>query len=132
MKPVNALVLEDNDLFRSVLKKLLKKRNIYVTAYSDPESYLSSLSQACCTKDGQCFDLIITDNYMKEMTGLEFLCWSKKDGCTLPDHKKAIISSLWQNEDYITAQKHGFRVMEKELASQEITTWLDDILDNSD
>lgn len=118
------LVLDDNDLYRSVLTHILTKKRCKVTSFSDPGSYLATRKNDHCETNCPCVDFILTDNHMPSMTGLEFLEWGKKN-CKLPAHRKAIISAQWTEKDLDRAQKLGCQVFEKSSPLDHIHEWID-------
>ncbi|MBN1957112.1 MAG: response regulator, partial [Desulfuromonadales bacterium] len=69
------------------------------------------------------FDMILTDNQMPGMTGLEFLDWIKQNNCPLPHHRKAIISGLWRDKELKTAQSLGCHIFHKPAPIETIHSW---------
>ena len=65
IKPMNILVIEDNEMNLRVMKGFLEKENHYVTLRSSAEDALDLCS-------AQQFNVIITDINLGGMTGLEF------------------------------------------------------------
>lgn len=125
MNTKTALVLDDNDLYRTVLTYMLKKKKIAVSAFPDPESYLATRGKDHCAKNCPCFDIILTDNHMLSMSGLEFLEWGKHINCKLPAQRKAIISSLLTDEDRDRAEQLGCQVFDKNSQLDNIRNWVD-------
>ena len=77
MTPKNALVLDDNFIFRQFLIEILEEKQFKVAAYADPVQYLD-----CLNKDGSLsfnFDVILTDNQMPYMTCLLYTSPSPRD-----------------------------------------------------
>ncbi|MCW8859972.1 MAG: response regulator [Deltaproteobacteria bacterium] len=119
------LVLDDNDLYRSVLKRALTKNQFDVTAFPDPKTYLATRKIDHCERNCPCFDFILTDNHMPSMSGLEFFEWGKQNDCKLPVHRKAIISAMWSEEDLDRAQSLGCRVFDKSSSLDHIQDWIE-------
>lgn len=67
----NALLLEDDRIFRIVFENILKRNNFNVISFVSPIFVFST--EISLTK----FDLIITDNEMPYMKGIDFLKYIK-------------------------------------------------------
>ena len=128
------LVLDDNDLYRTILQRVLTKKHLKVTAFPDPKTYLATrkidhCKQNCCSaqceKNCPCFDFILTDNHMPSMSGLEFFEWCKQHNCKLSIQRKAIISSMWSEEDLERAEKLGCLILDKNSSLDQIEKWIE-------
>ena len=127
MKPKKALIFDDNEMLRTLLTEILTHEQFEVTAFSDPISFISQQEKTCCHRETEpCFDVIITDNAMPGMTGLEFLERLKSFGCKLADQRKAIISGNWSADDLIRAKKINSKVFHKPVPIDVLIQWLAD------
>lgn len=126
MAAKKALVLDDDRINRQFMKDLLEEKQLEVSAFPNPHCVLELWEQIKLT--GKCpdFDLILTDNRMPGMTGLEFLARIKEQGCDLPEHRKAVISGTWTEEELHQAQKLGCRVFQKPSSIESIFSWIDE------
>ncbi len=120
-----ALLFEDNPLCRDLMTEILREKDFKVTAFADPTHYLADKIDCHCCADTACADALITDNQMPGMTGLELLQRFDKNGCKLPNHRKAIISGSWSNEEYHQARQLGCKIFHKPASIEEIHQWLD-------
>ena len=125
MRSRTALILDDEPLFRELMTEVLSEKGYTVSAFSDPLSCLSNTSGHCCMSTRPCVDVVLTDNQMPGMSGLEFLSYLKAKGCKLPDYRKAVISGNWNQEQILLAQQLGCRIFHKPTSIKDIFSWLD-------
>ncbi len=127
MTKQSAAVFDDDDLFCSLWVRILKKKEIKVSIYSNPSLYFCSHpSIETCPVETPCVDFLLTDNKMPEMTGLEFLRRIKQMGCKIPDHRKAIISGSLESGDQQKAKQLTSNVFDKSDAKEKISLWIEE------
>ena len=127
MKPKKALIFDDEEMILDLLTEILTEKQFEVTAFPDPISFLSQQEKCSChIESAPCFDVIITDNLMPGMTGLEFLERLKGFGCKLADNRKAIISGHLTEDDLIRAKKINVKVFHKPGNIYDLIQWLPD------
>ena len=127
MPPKTALLLEDNDFYREVLTEVLHEKDFQVLAYTDPRAFLATKAECCSAGNKPCADVMITDNQMPGMSGLEFLEHVHARGCKLPNACKAIISGNWAEPDHAQAVASGCKVFHKPTSLDDLLTWLDEV-----
>jgi CheY-like chemotaxis protein len=122
---VKAIVLEDNELLRTLTYDILKDRGYEVYAYSEP--FLSPLyrnSERPCPEENICPNIIITDIDMPNMNGFEFIEHQKSKGCKIQNI--AIMSGRWTNENIKHAKRLGCHIFKKPFKIDEVEKWLDE------
>lgn len=122
---VRAIVLDDDNAIKNLISEILKNRGYEVYASSNP--FLSPVyldSKCTCPIKHTCTTIIITDNNMPNMTGLEFIEHQKKMGCKVQN--TAVISGKWTNEEIERAKSLGCRVFNKPFKIEKIKKWLAD------
>ncbi len=122
---VRAIVLEDNDLLRTLIYDILKDRGYEVYASSEP--FLSPVYRDCecpCPEEHICTTITITDIDMPNMTGFEFIEHQKSKGCKIQNI--AIMSGRWTNENIKHAKRLGCYMFEKPFKIGEVEKWLDE------
>ena len=125
MKQKKAVILDDDPVFQLLMKDLVESVGYKVMTFSDPTVFLRQIQDSCyCKESSSCVDLIVTDNQMPNMTGLEFLKMLKSKGCKLADVKKSIISGTWSKEELSLAEKLKCKVFHKSAPTQELQQWL--------
>lgn len=125
MRQKTALIFDDLLECRSLMRDVAEMAGYEVMTFSDPTIFLSQREESCCHRETDpCVDLILTDNQMPGMTGLEFLEMIKSNGCKLPDFKKGIISGTWSQEDLERSRELGCKVFSKPTPLEELYGWL--------
>ena len=127
MRQKTALLFEDNETCQTLMIEILTAKQFLVVAFSDPISFLDQQEKDCCHMVSEpCFDILLTDNHMPGMTGLEFLEQLKGFGCKLRDHNKAITSGNWSEADLSRAKQLGCKIFYKPTSVDEIFYWLEE------
>lgn len=125
MKRKTALIFDDNLECRSLMKDVAEMAGYEVMTFSDPTIFLNQREESCCHRETDpCVDLVMTDNQMPGMTGLEFLEMLKRNGCKLPDYNKCIISGAWSQDQLDVAKALGCKVFSKPASIEELQGWL--------
>ena len=118
-----ALILDDDADYRQLLEEFLADYDYSVTAYESPLSFLGDIAH--CRSHKPCFDIIITDNQMPGMDGIDFLAMLKDISCKVPDGRKVLISGFLTEEIKRKAEELGSRAFKKLTAVTDLTEWLD-------
>ncbi len=122
---IRAIVLDDDDVIRSLIYDLLKSRGY--EAYATYEPYFCPIylnSECSCPVEHFCTTIIITDINMPGMTGLEFIEHQKRNGCKVQNI--AMMSGKWSYEELEHAKRLGCHIFKKPFKIDEIKKWLDD------
>jgi len=116
-----ALLIEDEESCRTMMAAILSDYDIEVEAYQDPTLFLK--------KTGKCpsVDVILTDNRMPNMTGLDFLQRIDEMGCDIPPVNRAVISGDLTSRDLNRIKELGIRFFHKPCSIDEIYDWLTEI-----
>ena len=124
MRP-RVLIFEDNDILRSTLESILKKRGYQVFTFSNPRlcQVFDSVDHQCPV-DHACTDIIISDVNMPSQTGLELIQERLQKGCKVK--YRALMSGDWTESDLQHAHELGCRVFHKPFKLSEILDWLAD------
>jgi CheY-like chemotaxis protein len=122
---LRALVLDDNDIIRSLLSTILMKRGYEVRSFSDPGSCPLFTSHECfCTASEACTDIILSDVRMPHVSGLEFVSKLLKNGCKAKNI--AFISGSWTEEEYKLARELGCKTFQKPFDINKLEGWFDE------
>jgi CheY-like chemotaxis protein len=119
-----AIIIDDDPFFCNMMTDLLEEFSLKVASYSSPEALFSELDTDGSPSTLRCPDFILTDNQMPGMTGLDFLIQIKAMGCTLPDHRIAIISGRWDDIDMEKAKSLGCQIFDKYNSPEKIHAWI--------
>ncbi len=124
MKRKKALVLEDDQLYRNLLTEILEEFDYEVCSFSDPTEAIEQWDHKEQTDGHNDYDLILTDNRMPGMSGLEFLNRIRQQNRPLPDHCTAVISASWSDSELQQAQELGCQIFHKPSHVYRIYAWL--------
>ncbi len=79
-----------------------------------------------CTNDHPCADVIITDQRMPFMTGIELLQNQAKNGCRLTSMNKALITAYLDESEQKALQELGGFHLAKPFRMMDLAQWLDE------
>jgi CheY-like chemotaxis protein len=123
---LTAVVIDDFKLFRDLLTEILQERGYAVTSYATPHEFKCLKGNFCrCTAEQRGVDLLLTDNRMIYLSGLELIEQLQERNCRLLAKNRAIISDLWTHEEKNRARQLGCQTFEKPFSLATIQTWLD-------
>lgn len=125
MRLKRALVFDDNLIGRRLLTEILQEKQFKVNAFSSPTDFPPVKEIVKCPLLHSVYDILITDNKMPNMTGLELLELQQHKGCKIPDHHKAIISGSWTKKDLERTKQLGCKVFHKPCPIDQIINWLE-------
>ena len=109
-----ALLCEDNEYVREVIKFVLDERNYEVFQFEDAaECPLHSTTECICNAENVCADIIISDVSMPKVNGLEFVEKLRGIGCKIK--YIALVSGYWTEQDISRANGIGSTVFHKPL-----------------
>jgi len=124
-RKLRAVVFDDNEHDRFVVRRLLERRGYDVLEYTDPSECPLLHSHECqCGQTEACCDILITDLNMLKVSGIEFLEQQMQKGCKIPNI--AIASSDWSDSNLKHAQRLGCTTIEKTPTWDALADWLDE------
>ena len=128
MKKLRILVFEDDSSLANLVKFSLVQKGHEVQIFSDPTLcpvYLNHAMQ--CPSPTACADVIITDQMMPNMTGLEFLKFQRMRGCKALDENKAIITASVMNAEMKESiNQLGCHYIRKPFHVATVIKWVDE------
>jgi CheY-like chemotaxis protein len=122
---LRVVIFEDERVTREILSRLISSRGHEVLCFSDPSCCPLYNSVTCsCTEEVACGDILITDNQMPVMTGLQFIRRQNERGCRGIAKNKAIVSGYLSPEELEQTRELGCKVFAKPLNWGEMELWL--------
>jgi DNA-binding response OmpR family regulator len=131
MEKIRAILLEDNDLIRSLMSTVFESRGYEVFKFSTPAICPLQKKPECnCTGTSRCADIILSDLGMPSVSGMEFMKNQQAKKCKTP--YIAMMSGNWPTEDVAIAKKLGCKIFNKPFNISEMEEWLDYVEKNID
>ena len=123
---MNAVIIDDDSVIRSLLGKVLTERGYTVKAYSSPRGCPLYSEPTCpCSWKGPCPDLIVSDYDMPAVNGVEFVKHLKHKQCKCKNI--ALMSGNWTEPELQQAVPTGVNVFSKPIPLKRLWAWLDEI-----
>jgi CheY-like chemotaxis protein len=120
-----AVVIDDDEMCREFLANVLQDRGYAVDTYAFAHAFPFCRNKAeQCQAEQACADLLLTDNRMPLLTGLDMIQKLRSRGCKLMAGSLAILSGNWEQEDWRKAQVLGCQTFEKPYDLKKIADWL--------
>ncbi len=123
---IRAVVIDDEEAIRDLISDILEMRGYEVHASSEPllcPIYLADC-ECPCPSEHFCAHIIITDIYMPNMTGFEFIEHLKSSGCKVQNI--AVMSGNWTDVEIKHAKSLDCHMFQKPFKIDEIEKWLNE------
>lgn len=121
---LRAVIIDDDPFIRSMLERVLLKRDYEVIALPDATMCPAVEGQSCRCREGEvCADIVILDLNLDMASGLDFAETLRRRGCRA--RHVALMSGAWSGEDAARAATMGCRMLQKPFSITEIQAWLD-------
>lgn len=126
--PLKVLVLDDDVQYLNLTETYLEDKGFEVSAYLQvPLPLLEKVAEDCSLGD-PIYDLILVDNDMPNMKGIEFLEYIQKKGCKIPNTRKAILSGCLSTDERNRAKDLGVKVFDKPCSLDVLDKWIETAL----
>lgn len=123
---LRAILLEDDDTIRNVIKEVLTGRGYETFSFDSPAICPLQLTREClCNERQQCIDIIISDLDMPAVTGLQFIENQRKKKCKC--QHIALMSGFLTEQDKLRAKALGCKIFLKPFSLDELYKWLDEV-----
>ena len=125
MRKPRAIICDDDHQILELFRSILEQRGYEVLTAETPVTcaFYSDHADSCPQHD-RCTDILITDNSMPGMTGLELLEIQHRRGCKLTSRNKALMTGSADPEMKDKAADMGCRVFFKPPDFSALLTWL--------
>lgn len=121
-----AVVFDDDDSIRNVLRHYLLMRDYEVLSCDNPASVcvVNGKGRDFCGGEEACCDILITDINMPGANGIELLEQQTRKGCKLAVKNKLVISGSLEDGDMERAQMLGCSLLLKPFTLEALSRWL--------
>jgi CheY-like chemotaxis protein len=124
---LNVLIVDDEECIRDSLKIHLTHLGYKVETAEHPLECIC-VQNSACQEESPFADVIITDQCMPHMTGLDFIASRVERGCKGAEQHLAIMSANLTDDDLLRAADLGCTIFTKPFSLVEIETWLEEIV----
>ena len=125
--PLKAIVIDDDTMCLSVAEEFFIEKDFEVAAHTRAICPMIEQRLETCPYEKPHYDIILSDNNMPSMTGIEFFEYINERGCKISNNNKALLTGDINEEIDNRAKKLGIRVFHKPCPIEKIENWLVDI-----
>lgn len=127
MRKPRVNIFDDDVSNLKLLKMFISMRDYEVLTFDSPVVCpIFGAHADKCDNSKPCADIIITDNQMPKMTGIEMLLQQAQRGCGVDIRNKAVMSADLDNEKQKTVDGLGCAFFSKPFKLSELSAWLND------
>lgn len=120
---MRVMVLDSNELARSMLNCMLAREGHEVVMYSDPSGCPLFTFPSCpCGMNGHCPDAIMADLHMPTASGLAFVDEQRRKGCRC--RFVALMAGSWEDDELVRAAQLGVTLFSKPFHFEKLRRWL--------
>lgn len=122
------LIIDNEECIRAPLAIFSEMLDYEPTVASDPTACDVFAPSSCfCTMDAPCTDILLVDQNVAGMKGLDLIQRQQDHCCKLSTQYKAVMSSCFSTEELNQAEKLGCRIFQKPLRFATLQKWLNEI-----
>ena len=120
------IVIFDQDVESlDTLNYILSRQGHEVLCFAEPCICPIYTNNSCqCSQQNACVDILLIENKMSKMSGLDFVRQQSIRGCKGVVRNKAIMSANWSPEEIEIAKTLGIKLFTKPIDFQQLFRWL--------
>ncbi len=126
MRKRRIILVDDETIVLLVLRNFFEMREYEVLALSEPVICPVYGDETFCTANAPCADILITDNRMPRMSGLDLLEAQARRGCRLTHRNKALLSGYLEEKDGDRLRALGVVCFQKPVEFADLGRWVDE------
>jgi CheY-like chemotaxis protein len=122
------VVIDDMEFCRDFLTDLLQERGYQVSSFDSARSFVvCAAAEERCPYTQPCADLVLLDNQMPGLSGIDFLTQQRAKGCQLKASQFAIFSGSWTPDEEKCVENFGCQIFSKPYDVNALFNWLDNL-----
>jgi CheY-like chemotaxis protein len=125
------LIIDDEECILETLGEFSELLGYEPTLVDDPSLRLPCIDKQECPNEHPCADVLLVDQYLPTMFGLNFTEKLNRRGCKIPEGSKAIITGFLSSQETERANNLGFDVLLKPVTFEKLKNWLNTIESNA-
>lgn len=116
------IILDDNEIIRAVLKRLLEAQGYSVWTFSCPADFLSAVCDRFAPCERACADVLLSDVKMPGETGIELLQHLRCKPCMI--NRMGLISGCWTEDMREHAKSLEVPAFDKPADLDRLLSWM--------
>ncbi len=125
MRKRRAIVFDDDQVLLSLFTEFFSLIGYEVFAYAAPLLCpVAGENASACTRAYPCADVLIVDNQLLGMNGLDLLCAQSRHGCKLTNRNKALMAGFIDEEAQKIVDQMGYAFFKKPLDLKVLSDWV--------
>jgi CheY-like chemotaxis protein len=128
MNSYRIIIIDDEPCIRDSIVIYLEHLGFEVVAAEDPTVCEALAHDHPCVQEHACGDIILVDQHMPNMTGIEFIERRIKRGCKGVLRQTALMSGNLSGRDIEKLDSLGCHYFEKPVALTTIKAWIDNVI----
>jgi len=125
---MRVFLIDDDDKFRNLITIFLKTRGYEVISATDPTGCaVYDVPGKPCPHDYPCGDILLIDQNMPNMTGLEFIRLQQQRGCKGSIRHKALMSANLSDDEQQQAIELGCALFRKPFRITSLLEWIESV-----
>ena len=121
------LIVDDEECIRDSMRIYFTEKGYDVVTLAHPNKCGGTENSLCHGRE-ECADILIIDQWMPEMTGIEYLSRRHDWGCRSMGQHKALISANLSEQLCLQAMQLGCVVFEKPVRFEQIEAWMNKVV----
>jgi len=117
------LIIDDEESIRESLSIYFREKGYDVVSVEHPSECNGSENRLCHGQD-ECADILIIDQWMPKMTGIEYLARRHDWGCRSMGQRKALMSANLPDSLRAQAVELGCKVFDKPVRLDDLEAWI--------
>lgn len=119
------VLIDDEPAIIRALAYFLEINGYEVVCLESPALCPAYSTDSCdCVQEVPCGDIVLVDNHMPLMSGLEFIRRQHLRGCKGVVKSKAVMSGSWLEEERTRAEEIGCAIFDKPVDLDRLLSWV--------